>query len=225
MILKRRDRPSFGKRMREFLSPRKGFWRGWDYIGKRLRRLPDSPHRIALGFACGAVASFTPFFALHFVVAAGLAWLVRGNVLSALFGTIVGNPITFPLIAGLSLGTGRWIMGRDGGSSGAEKVLEAAWGAVVSGWGTVQSWFGFGPSMMDGFLTFLDEVFLPYLIGGLGPGLLTGVVSYVILGPIIAAYQERRRRKIRETQKRQRELVEAEIEAYAASDGMEGDRV
>ena len=30
--------------------------------GHRVRRLPDTPHRIALGFACGVFVSFTPFF-------------------------------------------------------------------------------------------------------------------------------------------------------------------
>ena len=62
MILKRREKAPFSDRLRQAVAPRKGFWRGMDYIGKRLRRLPDSPHRIALGFACGALASFSTFF-------------------------------------------------------------------------------------------------------------------------------------------------------------------
>ncbi|MEM9735433.1 MAG: DUF2062 domain-containing protein, partial [Pseudomonadota bacterium] len=99
MILKRREKLPFWTRVREIVAPRKGLWRGVDYIGKRMRRLPDSPHRIALGFACGAMASFSPFFGFHFFYAAGLAWLVRGNMVASLFGTIVGNPFTFPLIS------------------------------------------------------------------------------------------------------------------------------
>ena len=102
MIFKRREKPSLLYRIREFFAPRKGFWRGMDYIGKRMRRLPDSPHRIALGFACGAVASFTPFFGFHFFVAAGIAWVLRANIVASLFGTIVGNPLTFPFISGMS---------------------------------------------------------------------------------------------------------------------------
>ena len=82
MIFKRRDKPPFRERLREALYPRKGFWRGMDYIRKRLHRLPDSPHRIALGFACGAFASFTPFFTMHILLAAGLAWVMRGNILT-----------------------------------------------------------------------------------------------------------------------------------------------
>ncbi|MEO1293481.1 MAG: DUF2062 domain-containing protein, partial [Pseudomonadota bacterium] len=115
MIFKRRERPPFWLRMREVLSPRKGWKRGFAYIGKRVQRLPDTPHRIALGFACGALASFTPFFTLHLFVAAGLAWIVRANVLAGAFGTIVGNPISFAFIAAVSLRTGNWLLGREGG--------------------------------------------------------------------------------------------------------------
>src|SRR5699024_6471352 len=110
MIFKRRERPSTGQRLREAVAPRKGWWRGLDYINKRMRRLPDSPHRIALGFACGAFASFTPLFGLHFILAATLALVMRANILAALFGTVVGNPLSFPLISASALYTGRWIM-------------------------------------------------------------------------------------------------------------------
>ncbi len=219
MIFKRRNRASFWNRVREFFAPRKGFWRGMDYIGKRMRRLPDSPHRIALGFACGAFASFTPFFTLHFFLAAGLAWVVRGNILSALFGTIVGNPLTFPVISGISLWFGRWIMGRNDGGSDFEVITAAFAEAFNSIWGTMKSWFGYGPSMMDGFLIFLDDVFLPYLIGGILPGLICGTIFYVIIGPLVAAYQVRRRQKLDEIQARQRRSIDDELAAYAVPEG------
>ena len=117
------------------LAPRKGFWRGFDYIGKRMRRLPDSPHKIALGFACGAMASFTPFFGLHFVVAAGLAWLVRGNFLASVFGTVVGNPLTFPFISAASLWTGRWILGLRHRGSDFEAITHAFAEGLNAIWG------------------------------------------------------------------------------------------
>jgi uncharacterized protein (DUF2062 family) len=219
MILKRREKPSFWTRVREFFAPRKGFWRGFGYIGKRMRRLPDSPHRIALGFACGGLASFSPFFGFHFFVAAGLAWLVRGNILASLFGTIVGNPLTFPFISAASLWLGRWILGRSDEGSNFEAITQAFAGAFNSIWGTMQSWFGYGPSMMDGLLVFLDDVFLPYLIGGLLPGLVCGAIFYVIIGPIVAAYQDRRRKKLDEIQAKQRRTIDDELAAYAVPEG------
>lgn len=220
MIFKRRDRPRFWYRVREFLAPRKGFWRGWDYIGKRMRRLPDSPHRIALGFACGAFASFTPFFGFHFFIAAGIAWVFRGNVLASLFGTIIGNPFTFPLISAASLWLGRWMLGRSNGGSDFEAITAAFAAAFNDIWSTVQSWFGVAPSMLDGLVVFFWDVFLPYLIGGFFPGLLSGIVCYFLLGPLVAAYQERRRRKILAVQRRQQAAADAEMEAYRTPDGM-----
>ena len=53
MVFKRRDKPPFSIRMRELLYPRRGWRRAIEYLGHRVRRLPDTPHRIALGFACG----------------------------------------------------------------------------------------------------------------------------------------------------------------------------
>jgi uncharacterized protein (DUF2062 family) len=225
MIFKRRDKPPFWDRAREMMYPRKGVWRGMDYINKRMRRLPDSPHRIALGFACGAFTSFTPFFGFHFFVAAGIAWVLRGNVLAALFGTIVGNPITFPLISTTSLYLGRWMMGRHGtdGGSDFDAVLHAFTEAFKSIWSTVRSWFGYGDSKLDGLVNFLDDVFLPYLIGGLLPGLVTAIVVYWILGPIVAAYQERRRKRLVAAQAKRQRLIDEEQAAYSIHDSREGD--
>lgn len=222
MIFKRRERPSIFRRLREALAPRKGWWRGLDYIHKRMRRLPDSPHRIALGFACGAFASFTPFFGLHFIIAAGVAWMVRGNILAALFGTAVGNPLTFPFISATALYTGRWMMGRTAPGSSFEAITHAFAQGLNSIWGTVKSWFGYGPSMLDGLLRFMDQIFLPYLIGGIIPGLIAGAVSYWVIGPLVAAYQERRRRKLLTIQARRRAQLDAELSAYESHD-REGD--
>lgn len=208
--------------------PRKGMWRGVDYINKRMRRLPDSPHRIALGFAIGAFVSFTPLFGLHFFLAAGVAWAFRANVLAGLFGTAVGNPLTFPLISVTSLWIGRWMLGRtDGDAPGSEfrEVTHAFAEGMNAIWATVKSWFGYGPSMLDGLLRFLDEIFLPYLIGGIIPGLIAAALCYWILGPIVAAYQERRRKRLEARADERRRAAEAEQTLYGRQDGMEGDNV
>lgn len=225
MILKRRDKASMAERARAFFAPRKGFWRGFGYLGKRMRRLPDSPHRIALGFACGALASFTPFFTLHFIVAAILAWMVRANMFAALIGTVVGNPITFPLISSTSIWLGRWMLGREGEDSDFEAVMKAFGEAATSLWTTIKGWFGYQPSTLDGFILFLDEVFWPYLVGGIVPGLICAIISYWIVGPIVAAYQERRRRSIAAKAEKRRAEAEAEYEAYVPDNSKEGDRV
>ena len=187
MIFKRRDRPGPLARLLEVIQPKKSWRRGFTYVGRRVQRLPDTPHRIALGFACGAMASFTPLFTLHIVVAIGLAAVMRGNFIAAALGTIVGNPVTFPLIAGAALSLGGWMTGA---------------GRAVTEF-----------QMRDVFThldSFLDVVFLPYLVGGLLPGLATSVACYFAVRPLVAAYQNRRRTKLMKAAKRR---VHASLEA------------
>jgi uncharacterized protein (DUF2062 family) len=49
-----------------------------------MKRLPDSPERIARGVWAGVFVTFTPLFGMHFIVAALLAKLMKGNILAAL---------------------------------------------------------------------------------------------------------------------------------------------
>jgi uncharacterized protein (DUF2062 family) len=187
MIFKRRDRPGPLARLLEIVQPRKSWRRGFAYVGRRVQRLPDTPHRIALGFACGAMASFTPLFTLHIVVAVALAWLVRGNFIAAALGTIVGNPLTFPIIAGSALTLGGWMTGA------GEAVRGFDMGGVFTDIGA-----------------FLDVVFLPYLLGGILPGLAASAGCYLAVRPVVAAYQNRRRTKLMAAAKRR---VHASLEA------------
>ena len=68
--------------------------------------MPASNYAIASGVACGAMVSFTPLLGLHFLLAIMFAFLIRGNLIAALTGTFVGNPITFPFIWGLIYNVG-----------------------------------------------------------------------------------------------------------------------
>lgn len=184
MIFKRRDKRDLWTAAKDLLAPRKGWRRGFVYIGKRVQRLPDTPHRIALGFACGALASFTPFFTLHLFVAGLLAYAVRANVIAAAFGTIVGNPISFWLIAAISMQLGNWITGSIGGE---DKLADLTFTYVIN-----------HP------FEFLSSIFWPYLIGGLGPGVLCGAAFYYGLRPLVARFQNRRRQTLTD---RARQLV------------------
>lgn len=81
------------------------------YILLKLSQINASPYAIASGFACGAAISFTPFVGFHTLLAVFTAFIVRGNILSAAVGTLVGNPWTFPLIWPATLFTGRFMLG------------------------------------------------------------------------------------------------------------------
>jgi hypothetical protein len=223
MIFKRRERPHFLDRAREFLYPRKGFWRGFGYISKRMRRLPDSPHRIALGFACGAFASFTPFFTLHFILAALIAWILRANIVASLFGTVVGNPVTFPAIATTALWLGRLITGAHDEGSDFNAVMEGFGAAFTALWDGVLSLFGGAPADFTGLGLFFRDVFMPYMLGGSVLGLVAGFVTYWVLGPLITAYQERRQRRFEQRVAELQRASDREQRAYAVQDTGEGD--
>ena len=97
-MFRRRVPLSFTGRVREILWPRKGFSRWYSYLVQRVLRMPGSAYSLASGFACGVAVSFTPLVGFHLLLACGLAYFIRGNLATALLGTIFGNPWTFPLI-------------------------------------------------------------------------------------------------------------------------------
>ncbi len=84
-----------------------GIKRSVVYIKHRLLRVADSSHSIALGLAIGFGVSFTPLLGTHFIQAGLFAYILRGNIFSAMMGTFVGNPWTFPFFwwAGYSFGS------------------------------------------------------------------------------------------------------------------------
>ena len=95
MVFKRRDRRSALRVVGEALYPRGGWGRAFEYVKHRVRRLPDSPERIARGIWAGVFVTFTPFFGLHFIFAALIARMMQGNILASLMATFFGIPLTY----------------------------------------------------------------------------------------------------------------------------------
>ena len=89
---------STSQKIKNMLWPKKGFQRPLIYLRERISRMSASTHALALGIACGAAASMTPFIGFHFFIAALLAYLIGGNLFTSAIGTIIGNPWSFPFI-------------------------------------------------------------------------------------------------------------------------------
>ena len=193
MIFKRRDkRLTFG-RLKELLLPKKGWRRALDYFIHRVKRIPDTPHKIAIGIATGVFCSFTPFFGLHFFLAAFVTYIFKGNIVAALFGTFFGNPVTWPFIASFSVKLGQIILGYP--VTNFETFLEhfvEAYDATIQG---VKSLFGYGESDWALLYSFFRELFLPYFIGGFVLGLIAALLTYFVFRPIIYAYKVTRKKK------------------------------
>ncbi len=193
MIFKRRDPKPTLRAMAEFLWPRGGWARAFHYVKHRMRRLPDSPERIARGVWAGVFITFTPLFGMHFIAAALLARVMKGNILASLMGTFVGNPVTFVFIALSSLKTGHLILGTEL-EDGELRALSHKFGDAGSDlWHNFISIFTEAQMDWSGLTIFSREVFYPYLIGGIVPGVICATTAYYLAVPLLYAYQKRRR--------------------------------
>lgn len=163
------------------------------YVSLRLKRLPDSPETIARGMAAGVFAGFTPFYGLHFVVAWAFARLVRGNVLAAITGTFVNNFVTLVPISALCIGIGYFLMGERPDDGLLEELGHLFAEAGRDLWHNVKAMFTPAVARWDGLADFYDRAFLPYLVGGIAPGLLAAGLSYAATVPLVRAFQNRRR--------------------------------
>lgn len=110
-------------------------------------------------------------------------------MLAALTGTFFGNPLTYVPIGVISLNFGCFILGID--QLAPDKIIEIFIGA----------WSDFGQNLVAMILhqpttwqklgLFINEVFLPYSIGCIIPGLVTAVICYYISFPLIVAFKNR----------------------------------
>jgi hypothetical protein len=117
-LFRRREKRGLRERLMAGLWPRIG-WRGTArYYLLRLRRLPGTPARIALGVACGAVLAPSPFVGLHLIMAGALAWLLRANIPAAVLSAlVVGNPWVLPLWFAFDYWLGRQLLGTTANSA------------------------------------------------------------------------------------------------------------
>ncbi len=206
MVFRRRDRRPLWRVLLELLWPRGGWGRAAQYVRHRVRRLPDTPEKISRGIWAGVFTTFCPFYGLHFFVAAGIAMIMRGNILAALMATFFGNPLTYVPIAWASLTTGHWLLGTRLDRS----LLDAPRGKDFCGIGCQFNnafndlWHNFVAIFTDdtvdwrGLADFYREVFYPYMIGGILPGIVVATIAYYLSVPVIKAYQNRRRKRLRD---------------------------
>ena len=165
--------------MRGWLWPHIGWRRLGRYLVKRLTRLPGTPHSIAIGFACGTAIAFTPFLGLHTLLCVLLSFLLRGNYLAAVVGTLVGNPWTFPAIWVVTYQLGHFLLG----SAPSEVALIEP--SELASW-----WHG------------LKGLVWPMTVGSVPLGALAALLVYFPVARTIAVYQEAR---LRRRQRRQAE--------------------
>ena len=184
MLFARRTRLPFHLRLWQALWPPIGVPRTVRYCKLRLARLKGSPHALALGLACGVFAAFVPLIGTQMALAAVVAYLVRASLATALIGTLVGTPLTYPAMWVASYAAGATLIGIDGDINGVAVVAGAdrLWDAA---------WSGSQEAVYHSTLA-LWPVFYPMLIGGVLLGLLAGALAYYMAFGVATAQQARR---------------------------------
>jgi uncharacterized protein (DUF2062 family) len=182
MLFRRKHPEQFWQKLRVALWPRRNWWRSAQYISKRVLRLSASPHVVAMGFAAGVFASFTPFIGFHFVICFAIAYIMGGNMIAAALGTWVGNPITFPFIWFYTYKFGNLLLhGHEGALSMREvsgQLLHLSFGNLV-------------------------ELLKPMTLGGFMAGVPMAIISYFVIRRLVFVYQRSRLAIIaRRTEKR-----------------------
>ncbi len=177
MLFRPKHKPTFLANLRSWVWPRSGWRRAGAYIWHRLARLPGTPHSIAAGFASGAAMSFTPFLGLHILMACGIVYLVRGNYLAAVIGTVVGNPWTFPLFFALTGTVGTAIIGGDA----IAEIPVWDWNAIFM-------------SPVDYFSRFLPVVF-PLIVGGIPVAISVWFLVYLVFKELVTKYRAGRKQR------------------------------
>lgn len=185
MLFKRRDKRTKLRFMKDVLFPKKGWRRALEYISYRLIRIPDSPHRIALGLACGIFVSFLPIFGGHVIMGGLLAYLTKGNLFASLIGTVVGNPITFPIIASASINLGQKILGQS-----SSEINDASFN-----WEMFKDMLSIENFNLYFLKDFGVDIFLPYFLGGTIFGLIASFIFYFFCKSFVRGHQLRRKRK------------------------------
>ena len=186
MVFKRKNKQTTLKNLKSLFFPEGGWRRAIEYLSHRIKRLKDSPHRIALGLSFGVFASFSPLFGFHFVLGALLAYVFKANIFASILGTFFLNPITFPFIAAISFKTGIFILDqffnfKNERNSADTWILDSE----IKDLGVFEK--------------FIVEVyfdkFIPYAIGGIICGIITGFIIYILSKSLIDSYQKRKRKR------------------------------
>ncbi|MEM1289366.1 MAG: DUF2062 domain-containing protein [Pseudomonadota bacterium] len=164
--------------------PRRSYSRSLRYVWKRVVRVNATPYAIAIGFAAGVLVSFTPLFGFHVLLALGVTIILGGNLLSAGLGTLVGNPLTFPVILALSHRVGRVLLGEP----------------VTSSTDLALAQIDVPPDLtLTGVQSFFEQtwpVFVRTLVGGFPLGLAAALLSYLLVYFAAATYQSTRRLRL-----------------------------
>ena len=179
MLFRRRETESLWERLRVWLWPRRSFSRSLQYFSKRILRLNASPHAVAAGVAAGVFASFFPL-GLHFIIAAIVCWIIAGNLVAAVLAAAVGgNPLTVPLLWGVSWEIGKFVLHQRAPLHGPPANM----GDMLQHLSFAKLW---------------HPILEPLVVGAVPLGLFFALVFYAVTRWGMGVFREQRRRRLAE---------------------------
>lgn len=114
-----------------------------------------------------------------------LSYLTKGNLFASLIGTVVGNPITFPIIASASIRLGKKILGQS-----SPEIDDASFN-----WEMFKDMLSIENFNLYFLKDFGVDIFLPYFIGGTIFGMIASFIFYFFCKSFVRGHQLRRKRK------------------------------
>ena len=199
-MFKRPEKPSVGENIQDALYPRGGWLRAAKYHFRRLQRFADAPHRVSRGVFAGVFVSFTPLFGVHFLIAPLIAWAIGGNIAASIVAVFFCNPATFPFIAASSLTVGSWLLDTQLVMIRPDRLLLLFSDAAWSLWTNLLALFTPKTADWTAVSNFFTHIFLPYLVGGVVLGLVSGLV---VARLSLSAFEAYRRRRVKWQRKRE----------------------
>ncbi|QTA89168.1 DUF2062 domain-containing protein [Desulfonema magnum] len=141
----------------------------------RLVKIRGQPREIALGFALGIFIGMSPSIGFQTPIAIFFASLLKWNKISAAVGVWISNPLTAPVIYGITYIIGATLLGINNTSKLSDDFQPAAIFAMLSK----------GP-----------EIIWAMIIGGVIIGLPLAVMAYYFCYSAVQKYQEDIKRKL-----------------------------
>ncbi|MFN4130721.1 MAG: DUF2062 domain-containing protein, partial [Paracoccaceae bacterium] len=111
--------------------------------------------------------------------------------------TFNSHPRTTPFFAVGAISLGHWMLGINTPLT-AEAIGDGFGRAGTELWHNFMAIFGPETMHWDGLAQFWSDIYLPYFIGALGPGILLSLIFYYITIPLVEAYQNGRVAKFKE---------------------------
>lgn len=174
-----RHRKDWRQHLIEGLRPSMGYKATLRWVLLKLRREAADPHKVAWGAAIGMWINFIPIPGLGAASALVLAWLLRGSLMAAFIGQILGNPWTFPLIWWMNYAIGRVFIPVKEDALGFNQLMENAnLDFVVSHWQQLAT-----------------NVLPPLFMGGLILGTAVGGLTYALVYWEVRQFWKHRRAK------------------------------